>query len=88
MGETTSAAVERTRNLSCGSDSGSATAIRTVSITNFCSRVSLAGLAGAAGLRFCRSLKAWIALLLGRPSQRKTKDDHSSQKLLYVLHCS
>src|ERR1041385_1332223 len=46
MGNTTSAAVERTRNLSCGSDSGNATAIFTLSITNFCSCVSLAGVAG------------------------------------------
>jgi hypothetical protein len=26
--------------------------------------------------------------LLGRPSQRKTKNDDSSQTLMYVLHCS
>jgi aspartokinase len=45
MGEITSAALVSTRNRSCGSDAGSATAILTVSTTNFCSRVSLLTLA-------------------------------------------
>src|SRR6478672_1734749 len=70
IGETTSAAVESTRNLSCWSGSGSATAIRTVSITNFCSCVSLTGaswtlawgLAANFGLLAC-----WAAPAKDRP---------------------